>query len=161
MTYLEGARGALSKQVGDQRLKLFLGLTLALIASTAVLWFATGEVLLVLAYALGLAVLLAGGLAFQRMQAAPETEGLGIPDWSVTVAAIEQPGEAVAITDRANRLTCANSAYIEWFGLDSALPNLALTRASQEEMLRLIRQAWRDGSAHSDRLEGLEPYRDF
>jgi len=156
MTYLEGARGALSKQVGDQRLKLFLGLTLALIASTAVLWFATGEVLLVLAYVLGLAVLLAGGLAFQRMQAAPETEALGIPDWSVTVAAIEQPGEAVAITDRANRLTCANSAYIEWFGLDSAPPNLALTRASQEEMLRLIRQAWRDGSAHSDRLEGLD-----
>lgn len=137
-------------------LRLFVSLALALVASAGVLWIATGELLLVLAYSLGIAILLAGALAFQRMQAAPESEVVGMPDWSVTVAAIEVPGAAVAITDRANRLTCANSSFIEWFGLDAAPPNIALNRASQEELLRMIRHAWRDGSARSDKLESVE-----
>ncbi|HSM54349.1 MAG TPA: hybrid sensor histidine kinase/response regulator, partial [Erythrobacter sp.] len=132
---------------------MFGGIAVALLASTGVLWLATGEVLLVLAYALGLVVLLAGGLALQRLQERPETDQLAVPDWSVTVAAIEQAGEAVAITDRANRLTCANSAYAEWFGADTAPPNLPVERAGLEELVRLVRRAWRDGFAKTERLE--------
>ena len=52
-------------------LRLFVSLALALVASAGVLWIATGELLLGLAYSLGIAILLAGALAFQRMQAAP------------------------------------------------------------------------------------------
>ncbi len=133
--------------------RLFGGIAVALLASTGVLWLATGEGLVVLAYALGLVVLLAGGLALQRLQERPENDQLAVPDWSVTVAAIEQAGEGVAITDRANRLTCANSAYAEWFGADTAPPHLPLERAGLEELVRLVRRAWRDGFAKTERLE--------
>ncbi|RGP40333.1 Histidine kinase [Altererythrobacter insulae] len=148
--------GAIAKINSNAQSRLFASLALALLASAGVLWIATGEVLLVLAYSLGIAVLLAGGLAFQRMQVSPQAEHESLPDWSVTVAAIEVPGEGVAITDRANRLACANTAYVDWFGVEVAPPNLALSRASQEELVRMIRQAWRDGSARSDMLESVE-----
>ena len=65
--------------------RLFGGIAVALLASTGVLWLATGEGLVVLAYALGLVVLLAGGLALQRLQERPENDQLAVPDWSVTV----------------------------------------------------------------------------
>ena len=99
-------------------LRLFVSLALALVASAGVLWIATGELLLVLAYSLGIAILLAGALAFQRMQAAPESEVVGMPDWSVTVAAIEVPGAAVAITDRAKWRRCTKNTSLDtlWRG---------------------------------------------
>ncbi len=71
-----------------------------------------------------------------------------MPDWSVTVAAIEATprNTAIAITDRANRLVCANALYTDWFGVDHAPPNLPMTRECQEALLRAAREAWRDGS---------------
>src|SRR5690606_40813314 len=69
------------------------------------------------------------------------------PDWTVTVAAIEQPGMAIAITDRANRLVCANAAYELWFGSSHAPPRLPVDAASTEELARAARAAWRDGKS--------------
>lgn len=137
----------------NQPAALFGGIALASVISAGILWLATGEFLLMIAYALGLTVLLGGALVLQRIQRAPQAEALAVPDWSVTVAAIEQPGEAIAITDRANRLTCANSSYAEWFGAHVAPPNLLLERHSLEELVRLMRRAWRDGFARVERLE--------
>ncbi len=118
----------------DQPTILYGGIALAMLGSAAVLWLATGEVLVVLAYSLGMAVLLGAALMFERLQSPKEFETLAVPDWSVTAAAIESfANEAVAITDRANRLTCANSAYVDWFGSDTAPPNLPLDRASLEQ----------------------------
>lgn len=151
---MKQAYGLLKPGAMGQPAVLFAAIAAAMLASAGVLWLATGEILLVLTYALGLAVLFGGGLALQRWQQPAQAETLTVPDWSVTVAAIEQPGEAIAITDRANRLTCANSAYVDWFGAEAAPPNLPLKRASMEELVRLIRRAWRDGRAHADRLEG-------
>lgn len=137
----------------DQPTILYGGIALAMLGSAAVLWLATGEVLVVLAYSLGMAVLLGAALMFERLQSPKEFETLAVPDWSVTAAAIESfANEAVAITDRANRLTCANSAYVDWFGSDTAPPNLPLDRASLEQLVRLVRQAWRDGHAKTERI---------
>jgi len=137
--------------------KVLAGLGLALVVSAVVLWLATEELLLVLSYALALAVLLGGAFAFGRTRARPALDEHASPDWSVTVAAIETEGVAVAITDRANRLTCANRTYVDWFGADSAPPNLAIERAEQEALVKLARAAWRDGRAASD---GLGDFRD-
>ncbi len=137
--------------------KAMLGaIAVALLASAVVLWLATGETVLVLAFVLGLVVLLGSGLAFQRVRLAPATAAMTVPDWSVTLAAIERPGEGIAITDRANRLTCGNSSYVEWFGAESAPPNLPLERAGQEDLMRLARRAWRDGQAQIERLTGAD-----
>lgn len=128
---------------------LFGGLAAAFLASTAVLWMASESVVMTAAYAGGLVAILAGVFVFSRYRPAPVSDELAPPDWSVTVAAIEQDRVAVAITDRANRLTCANKAFGDWFGTSIAPPNLALDRASLEALTRTTREAWRDGKAQA------------
>jgi two-component system cell cycle sensor histidine kinase/response regulator CckA len=127
-------------------------IALAMIASAAILWLASGEALLALAFLLGVVVLLGAGLGFDKMRSAPQDEQLAGPDWSVTVAAIDQPGVGIAITDRANRLTCASKSYVEWFGVNNAPPNLGFDRSDLEVLTRLAREAWRDGLANVDEL---------
>ena len=132
----------------------------ALLVSAGVVWLATGEWLVVLVYAgavisLGLAVL----AAMRRKPAAPEQE-FALPDWSVTVAAIERPDAAVAITDRAGRLVCANSRFEAWFGTGSAPPRLAVDHASHERLADVARTAWRDGlgrASVANEAEGQSP----
>ncbi|WP_407876352.1 response regulator [Qipengyuania nanhaisediminis] len=124
----------------------------ALLASALLLLVATSDWLLALAYAAGLAVLLAGANAFARMARPESARELAAPDWSVTVAAIERAGEAIAITDRANRLVCANEAFVESFGISSAPPSLPFERAGLEVASRLAREAWRDGASSCDSL---------
>ena len=68
-----------------------------------------------------------------------------MPDWSVTVAAIEREDCAIAITDRAGRLVCANRRYDEWFGAGHAPPRLPVDAASLERLANAARTGWRDG----------------
>jgi two-component system cell cycle sensor histidine kinase/response regulator CckA len=75
-----------------------------------------------------------------------------MPDWSVTVSAIEQPGTAVAITDRANRLVCANAAFELWFGSSNAPPRLPVDGASADALARAARSAWREGDGGSQTI---------
>ncbi len=110
-------------------LPLVGGLAAALAVSALLIWLASGEAVAAIAFAGGLAVLLPAGLALSRMRPVPKAEELAPPDWSVTVAAIERPDEAVAVVDRANRLVCANTAFSDWFGAGTAPPNLPLDRA--------------------------------
>ena len=132
---------------------LFAALAAAVLASIAALWLATDEPVVTIAYAGGLAVLLAGGAALARMRPAARGDGFAEPDWSVTVAAIDRPGLAIAVTDRANRLTCANRAYTDGFGTGHAPPNLPLERHSMEALVRAARAAWRDGKGRVETLE--------
>ncbi|WP_390587402.1 response regulator [Erythrobacter sp. MTPC3] len=136
---------------------LFVGALFgAVFVSALLLFLATSSLVLALTFGLGVSVLLGGLFAFERMQAEPEEAALSAPDWSVTLAAIETSGEnpqAVAITDRANRLVCANSAFIKAFGASSAPPSLPFERTGLEAMTRLAREAWRDGSAEIDSVQ--------
>jgi len=143
---------------GSGRPAILMGaIAAAMLVSGIALWAVTGEVVLVLAYLLGLAVLFGVGIAMDGMRTGQASEVVASPDWSVTVAAIEQPGVGIAITDRANRLTCASSAYAEWFGIANAPPNLPFDRKGLEDLALLARNAWRDGSAIAEELgNGLE-----
>jgi two-component system cell cycle sensor histidine kinase/response regulator CckA len=125
-------------------------------ASAAVLLFATSRWLVALAFVLGVAVLGGVGLLLDRLRAAPVADQLAPPDWTVTVAAIEHSGEAIAITDRANRLVCANSLFLESFGASAAPPALPFARDGLEALTRLARDAWRDGSAAIESLAAPE-----
>jgi len=131
---------------------MLLGVGGALLASALVLFLLTSSWVVALAYGVGLGVLLFGMFTFERMLSQPQVAEVANHDWSVTVAAIEQPGEAVAITDRANRLVCANSAFIEAFGATSAPPSLPFERAGLEATSRLAREAWRDGEGKIETL---------
>lgn len=140
---------------------LLLGLVAALAISGGVLYFATGSGLAALAFALGVGVMLGGVFLFDRMQAAPALDQLPTPDWTVTVAAIERSGEAIAITDRANRLVCANSQFIESFGAAAAPPALPFEREALEALTRLARSAWRDGTAMLESVAAPDGERDW
>ena len=126
---------------------LLIGLAAALIVSAAVLFVATSSWLVALAFVLGSGVLLGGVVVFDRLRPAPVQDVFASPDWTVTVAAIEHAGECVAITDRANRLVCANSQFCDIFGVTAAPPALPFEREALEAVTRLARDAWRDGSA--------------
>jgi two-component system, cell cycle sensor histidine kinase and response regulator CckA len=121
------------------------GLVTALVLSGAALYLVTDDSASALAFVLGVALLLLGFLAFDRLRVRPSANVADVADWTVTVAAIEQAGEAIAITDRANRLVCANSLFRETFGAGAAPPALPLERAELEALTRLARDAWRDG----------------
>ncbi len=141
-------------EAGAVSARLYAILAGAMVVSAALIWLASGDLMPALAYAGGLAALLAGVMILTRRRSAAPADGLSVPDWSVTVAAIETPGVAVAVTDRANRLACANSAFANWFGIDAAPPNLPLDRASLDRLTRAAREAWRDGSGSAHGLEG-------
>lgn len=119
----------------------------AVVASVAAIWLITGSLVVALAYAGGLGVLGFIAYAAAKRRGAPAAADDGVPDWSVTVAAIEQPGVAIAITDRANRLVCANAAYELWFGSSHAPPRLPVDPASAELLARAARAAWREGDS--------------
>ncbi|WP_120078236.1 response regulator [Aurantiacibacter odishensis] len=118
----------------------------AVLASIALIQLATSNAAATLAYAGGLVVL--GLIAFAAARARVGAQAHPVadtPDWSVTVAAIERADQAVAITDRANRLVCANATFELWFGSSNAPPRLPVDGTSAEKLTRLARAAWRDG----------------
>ncbi len=140
------------RQMDSKQWMMLGGLGAALVISAAALWFVSESVVLSVTFLGGLAVLIAALFLFGRFSAPAQTDEMAPPDWSVTVAAIEQPGLAIAITDRANRLACANTLYAEWFGFGASPPNLALDRPSLEALTRAAREAWRDGQANAQGL---------
>lgn len=130
-----------------------------LVASAGILYFATGSGIVALAFVLAAGVLLGGVLLLDRMRTAPVGEGPAAADWSVTVAAIERAGEAIAITDRANRMVCANVFFLDSFGANAAPPALPLDRAGLEALTLLARNAWRDGTAALEDVEASDETR--
>ncbi len=116
-----------------------------LLLSGLALWLASDSVVVVGSY-LGAVTVLggAGGLLLRDTVVAP-VDSVAMPDWSVTVAAIDQTDLAIAITDRAGRLTCANRLYEDSFGTANAPPAFDTDQASHEALLRSSREAWRDG----------------
>ncbi|HEX4847597.1 MAG TPA: PAS domain-containing protein, partial [Novosphingobium sp.] len=133
-----------------------LALGAALLASLVLVWFATRDALVMAVFAAGLVGL--GALAWFLTRKAPtaaEAE-YALPDWSVTVAAIDRSDAAIAVTDRAGRLVCANPLYEKWFTAGHAPPRLPVDNTSLERLAKAGRAAWRDGSAAADLLESAE-----
>ncbi|WP_395327292.1 ATP-binding protein [Novosphingobium sp. BL-8H] len=118
---------------------------LALAGSVALVWLVSGDGLL--AAILAGALLVFAGLAWMisnRRVDVAEAE-FALPDWSVTVAAIDRDDMAIALTDRAGRLTCANASYENWFGVGHDPARLPLGDAAHEQIAELVRSVWRDG----------------
>ncbi len=137
------------------RLPDWLPIAAGFALSLALVWLVVGQPLVVAGFAGG--VLALGGLGYlllrDRTVALGEPE-LAAPDWSVTVAAIDRPDAAIAVTDRAGRLVCANPRYEEWFGAAQAPPRLPVDSDSLERLAKAARSAWRDGVGRADPVDG-------
>ncbi len=131
----------------------WLAVAAGALVSLVALWLVSGEPLVVAGFAGGALVLgtVARALVLHRVPAR-EAE-FALPDWSVTVAAIDSPDAAIAITDRAGRLVCANAAYETWFGTAHAPPRLPVDDHSLDRLARAARSGWRDGRGLADLVE--------
>ncbi|WP_137680044.1 response regulator [Aurantiacibacter suaedae] len=118
--------------------------------------------LVALGFACGLAaMMMAAAMAVRGQRPAADVQE-ALPDWSVTLAAIESTGHAaqgkaraaIAITDRANRLVCANPAFEEAFGSLHAPPRMALDAGGSDRLSTMVREAWREGEAATCEVAG-------
>lgn len=126
----------------------------ALLVSLLVVWIATRQVLAVAGFGAGIIALGAVAWSLGRPRSQEQSAEFALPDWSVTVAAIDRGDVAIAIIDRAGRLVCANSRYEEWFGAGHAPPRLPVDNASLERLAKAGRAGWRDGKGLVDLVEG-------
>ena len=126
---------------------LMLGLVFALLVSIGTVGLLTGSAMTSAAYGGALLVLSLAALIFARIKPSAPPVGHALPDWSVTLAAIEQGLGGVVITDRANRMVCANSNFAKWFGPDVVPLDMPLDQQSQEGLTEAARKAWREGVA--------------
>ncbi len=139
------------------RLGDWILVAIALAASAAVVWFVSRDLLATAAFSAGVAVLGTFAFTLTRRRSSQVETRAALPDWSVTIAAIERRDCAVAITDRAGRLVCASSRYSEWFGDNRTPTAIAVDEPSLERIERAARGAWRDGAARIDLIETGEP----
>ncbi|HEU4819751.1 MAG TPA: hybrid sensor histidine kinase/response regulator, partial [Qipengyuania sp.] len=104
----------------------------AVLASVLLVWIAAGSALIAAAYAGGVAVLVLSLAFSNRFGSQPDEASGGLPDWTVTAAAIDDPRRAIAVTDRANRLVCANASYQRWFASIAPPSELGFAGASAD-----------------------------
>jgi two-component system cell cycle sensor histidine kinase/response regulator CckA len=99
------------------------------------------------------AMLLVVGGAFVWSRFAPSAaEAEPDIDWTVARTLAAASDDALAVTDRAGRLICANERYRARFGGYPTPPALALDANSDADLASAGRTAWRDGSAELDRV---------
>ena len=117
----------------------------ATIAAAGLVLFLVGSIAVAAGF-LGIGIVATGaviGWRLLRQQAAAEPQAI---DWAFTRAVAQASGDAVAITDRAGRLVCANDAFETLFGGFPTPPGLPLEGDGVALLGNAGRIAWRDGS---------------
>lgn len=116
-----------------------------IVAAGIILWL-VGDPFVAAGFA-GAALVIAGTLfAVSRLLPKPGP-ALAEPDWSVAHAIAQSASEAIAVTDRAGRIVCANDRYETLFRGYPTPPNVGLSDTDSERLGTAGRAAWRDGSA--------------
>jgi two-component system cell cycle sensor histidine kinase/response regulator CckA len=121
-------------------------LAAALLSGGVLLWFLRDAVL-----AGGFAAVVIGGGVLvwyaRRLFPPVEADQAVVADWTVTRAAAEAAGLAIAVTDRTGRIVCASDQYGEWFPGYPVPPEIKVSVRDQERLAEAARAAWRDGDA--------------
>ncbi len=136
-------------------LPLLGGILITIVFSVVLIWLLGGSSLVAFAYGGGIVTIVLTLLLASRLRAEPAVEVAIHPDWSVTGIAIENDRRAIVITDRANRMSCANTTYADWFGPDVTPFDLPLNDESRTRLLQGARQVWRDERIRLEDLRDL------
>ena len=101
---------------------------------------------------LAASIVLVGAALLLRSAIAPAVAAEPDIDWTVARALAGTSPDAVAVTDRAGRLICANDRYQALFNGYPTPPNLPIGEEGVAALAAAGRAAWRDGQAAVDRL---------
>ena len=85
----------------------------ALVLSGGLIWLALGDWVPLMLFAAGLVGLASLIMVYRRQFPARVQVQAALPDWSVTHAATDHPVIAIAITDEAGRMICANQRFVD------------------------------------------------
>lgn len=119
----------------------------AAVAAGLVLWI-IGSPAVSAGFAAAALAIVGAGYLFARMRPAAAADELAV-DWSVAHALASMSNDALAVTDRAGRLVCANERFGALFPGYPAPPNLAVGDWAGAQLGTAGRSAWRDGNASS------------
>ncbi len=126
-----------------------------LVAGGIMLW-TLGNVLIAAAFVATALVLAGAMLAWRRIGPSPDT-GEATIDWSVAQALAAASPIALAVTDRAGRLICANDRYAQLFGGYHTPPGVVAEGVDTATLAGAARAAWRDGAATAALRQGDAP----
>ncbi|MHA6722975.1 response regulator [Sphingomonas sp. RS2018] len=116
-------------------------------AAGVVLWL-VGNLALAAGFA-GAGLIAAGAAVVAKLLARPAIEASAEPDWSIAQAIAAASSDAIALTDRAGRIVCANDRYEALFHGYPTPPSLGLDENDTARLSSAGRQAWRDGEAEA------------
>ena len=102
-------------------------------------------------FAAAMLILVAGAFAFNRFAPAAN-EADSEPDWSVARTLAAASADALAVTDRAGKLICANEPYRALFDGYPTPPGLPLDGGGMADLASAGRAAWRDGAGRIERI---------
>lgn len=118
--------------------------------SVALLFWATGNIVLAAGFLAGLAVAAGGVLLARRLFPATVAGEAAATDWTMLRQAVSHDDVAIAITDRAGRMVCANDLFGTWMGGFVTPPGLPLEGRGGDILKNAGRDAWRDGEGRAD-----------
>ena len=131
--------------------KLLLIIAAAALASASLLLWLAGDVVLAAGFAATM-VIIGGLMVLFRTLYPPISESRTEFDWALVREAADNDEVAVAVTDRAGRLVCANALHESWFGGPLAPPAITANEADVAALANAGRTAWRDGRASAKGL---------
>ncbi|HEX8484946.1 hybrid sensor histidine kinase/response regulator [Sphingomonas sp.] len=123
----------------------------AALAAAILIFFVAGNSVVAGGF-LAAGLIVGGGAIVWRLLAAPAPASVSAVDWSMARALAEASSDAVAVTDRAGRLVCANDRYQALFDGLPTPPGLPLDADGVTVLGSAGRAAWRDGSGQARNL---------
>jgi two-component system cell cycle sensor histidine kinase/response regulator CckA len=135
---------------GERRMLVLVGAA-ALLTAILLVW-ASGN--WVVAAGFSAAILGGAALLFLARQIFPATASQPVEiDWSLLREASDNDEVAIAVTDRAGRLVCANTLHESWFGGPTAPPGLTNSEGDLTTLTNAGKAAWRDGRGSAKGLK--------
>ncbi|MBB3878615.1 hybrid sensor histidine kinase/response regulator [Sphingomonas pseudosanguinis] len=125
--------------------------TVSGLGAAALLFFAVRDWVVALGF-LAAALLAFGVIAAWRLLRPATEQTRRTIDWDFTRVVADASADAIAVTDRAGRLVCANDAYASLFPMMPTPPGVPLDAPSVEALAQAGRAAWRDGLGRADRI---------
>ena len=126
-----------------------IGAIAAAVASLLFLWLAVGDLIVIAVLGAILCVATTMVLLFRRrpVASAAAPAVTSSVDRGLLGVLIDQPGDAIAITDHSGRLVTANSLFEDMFGGLATPPAFGLGLEAEARLAAVARAAWRDGEA--------------